>query len=111
MDTDKIVVLVTCATAAEAGAIAEALVREKLAACVTIGGAVQSVFRWQGDVSRETEYQLVIKTRRACFDALERCVRALHSYEVPEIIALPIMRGSADYLNWIDENTESDNDA
>jgi periplasmic divalent cation tolerance protein len=111
MDTDRILVLVTCATAEEAGTIAERLVEERLAACATVAGPVQSVFRWQGAISRETEHQLILKTRRACFDALAQRVRELHSYEVPEIVALPIAVGSADYLNWIDENTESDNGA
>ena len=111
MDANRIVVLVTCGTADEAGVIAEHLVQENLAACVTLAGAVQSVFRWQGAVSRETEHLLVIKTRGACFNALERRVRELHSYDVPEIIALPIVHGSADYLNWIDNNTDSDIDA
>jgi periplasmic divalent cation tolerance protein len=106
--TDKIVVLVMCGSAKEARKIARALVDEKLAACVNILQApVQSVYRWKGKVESAREVLLVIKTTRRRFAALQRAVRSLHSYDVPEIIALPIAAGSRDYLDWISDSVRA----
>jgi periplasmic divalent cation tolerance protein len=103
--TDKIVVLVTCGSAKEARRIARALVEQRLAACVNILQApVQSVYRWKGRVESAKEVLLVIKSARERFVALQRAVRSLHSYDVPEIIALPIAAGSRDYLTWISDS-------
>lgn len=103
--TGKVVVLVTCANRAEARKIARALVGKRLAACVNIvAGRVESVYRWKGKVERAQEILLVIKTTRARYAALEREVRRLHSYETPEVIALPIAAGSKAYLDWVSEN-------
>jgi periplasmic divalent cation tolerance protein len=100
--TDKIVVLVTCGSAREARRIARALVERRLAACANILAApVQSIYRWKGKVESASEFLLLIKTSRRKFAALEKAVRALHHYDVPEIIALPIAAGSRDYLAWI----------
>ncbi len=96
-----IVVYVTAGSAAEAEQLAHALVEEKLAACVTRVKSVQSVYRWQGQVERSDEELLIIKTRRELFSNLEKRVRALHSYSVPEIVAVPVVDGSAGYLNWL----------
>lgn len=102
--TDKLVVLVTCANPAEARRIARALVHARLAACVNVAGApVRSVYRWKGKVESAREHLLVIKTSRKRFAALEREVRRLHSYEAPEVIALPIAAGSRAYLCWLAE--------
>jgi len=102
--TDKIVVLVTCGSAAEAGKIARALVKARLAACGNIVDApVRSIYRWNGKVEAARERLLILKTSRRRFAALEQAVKKLHSYDVPEIIALPIAAGSADYLQWIAE--------
>ncbi len=100
--TDKIIVLVTCGSRKEARKIARALVERRLAACVSeIGVPVASTYRWKGKVESAREYLLLIKTSKRRFAAVRDAVRELHSYEVPEIIALPIAAGSRDYLDWI----------
>jgi periplasmic divalent cation tolerance protein len=98
-----IVVLVTAGSSDEGERLARSLVEERLAACVNRIPAVQSVYRWQGKVEQSAEELLVIKTRAALFAALEKRVRELHSYSVPEVIALPIMNGSEAYLKWLGE--------
>lgn len=100
-----IAVLVTVGSTLEAERLAESLVEERLAACVNIVGPIRSVYRWQGVVERGEEQLLVIKTRRALFEALSARVRELHSYTMPEILALPIETGAAAYLAWIAEST------
>ena len=103
--TGKLVVLVTCATARQASRIAQTLVGERLAACVNIQQSpVRSVFRWQGKVERASEILLLAKTSARLFPRLERRVRELHSYQTPEIVALPIAAGSQAYLQWLDES-------
>src|SRR5688572_14316814 len=104
--SDAIVVFMTAATREEAGRLAEMLLREKLAACVQIMPEMESVYRWQGKIERQSEVLLLAKTTRAKFDELEREVRALHSYEVPEIIAVPVITGSAPYLDWLNRATD-----
>jgi periplasmic divalent cation tolerance protein len=102
--TDKIVVLVTCGSARQARRIARGLVEKRLAACGNVVEApVRSIYRWKGNVESAKECLLIIKTSRARLAALEAEVKRLHSYDVPEIIALPIVAGSADYLTWIGE--------
>lgn len=110
MDQDSVttgyaVVLVTARSRQEAEAIAQALVEAQLAACVSIM-PVHSIYTWQGKVNSDEEWQLVIKTNLAHFSVLERKIREIHSYEVPEIIALPILAGSEPYLNWISEQVK-----
>ena len=103
--TDKCLVLVTCASAAEAKRIAYAVVEARLAACVNIlPGAINSVYRWKGKVESARERLLFIKTSRKRLAKLQTAVERLHSYEVPEFIALPIAKGSDAYLSWIEEN-------
>jgi len=105
--TDKFVVLVTCPTAAEAKRIARAVVNTRLAACVNIlPGTVQSIYRWEGKVESARERLLLIKTSRKRLAKLQSAVKRLHSYDVPEFIAIPIAAGSAAYLNWIEESVE-----
>jgi periplasmic divalent cation tolerance protein len=99
------IVLVTVASKEEGEAIASALVEAKLAACVTLF-PVQSLYTWKGKVHSDSEWQLTIKTALACFPALSAKIQSLHSYEVPEIIALPIVAGSQPYLDWIGENVQ-----
>jgi len=101
--TEFIVVLVTSSSEGEAEKLAARLVEEKLAACVNII-PTSSLFRWEGKLSREKEMLLVIKTRNSRFEDLEKRVRELHSYQVPEIIALPVVAGSEEYLDWVAEN-------
>lgn len=102
--SDAVVVLMTAPNGEEATRLAEMLVGSRLAACVQILPAIESIFRWQGNVERQSEVLLIAKTTKAKFEDLEREVRALHSYDTPEIIAVPILLGSLPYLNWIDEN-------
>jgi len=101
----KIVVLVTAPGAEDAVRIARALVSEGLCACVNVIGPIRSIYRWEGKVCDEAEALLLVKTRATLFDRLAARVRELHSYEVPEIVALPIVTGSEPYLRWIDEAT------
>jgi len=105
--TDKIVVLNTCGTAEEAQAVARSLVDARLAACVNIVPQVQSVYRWKGTVEDATEWLLLIKTRRALLPAVQAVLRRVHSYEVPESVALPVVDGLPEYLDWIEAETES----
>lgn len=98
-----IVVFVTCACKKEALLISERLLSERLIACANIIEGVSSIFRWKGKVEKATESLMIIKTAGKNFDRIQRRIKKLHSYEVPEIIALPIMAGEADYLKWIDK--------
>ena len=102
---DCIVVLVTVGSREEAGRIATTLVAEHHAACVNVVGAVESVYWWGGRVHQDAEVLLIIKTRAALWSALEARVRALHSYQNPEVIALPITTGSQAYLDWVRDCT------
>ena len=101
MSDDAIVVFMTAANGEEAARLADMLVGANLAACVQILPGVESVYRWQGKIERQSEVLLIAKTTRGKFDDLEREVRALHSYDTPEIVAVPIVAGSAPYLEWL----------
>lgn len=105
MTTNYGVVLVTASSIEQAEAIAHSLIEQKLAACVNLL-PVDSLYLWQGAVNRDREYQLIIKTDLRKFDELARQIKTLHSYEVPEIIALPIVAGSQSYLSWLGENLQ-----
>jgi periplasmic divalent cation tolerance protein len=106
--TGKIVVLVTCGSPNEARKIARAVVEQRLAACANlVTTPVQSVYRWKGKVESAKEFLLIIKSTQSRFAKLEAAIKRLHSYDVPEIIALPIGRGAANYLAWISESTYS----
>ncbi len=99
--SDKIVVLSTCGSAEEAASIARALVERRLAACVNIVPGVRSVYRWKGAVEEAGEWLLIVKSSQALFERLEEELRKMHSYETPEIVALPVVAGSASYLEWL----------
>lgn len=103
--TGCVLVLVTTGAAAEAERIATTLVNERLAACVNILNPIRSIYRWQGAISDEQEWLLLIKAQAEDFAALEARVKTLHSYQVPEIIALPIVAGSEAYLHWLRSET------
>lgn len=113
--TEFIVVYVTAGSAEEADRLAQSLVDDRLAACVSRIKSVQSVYRWQGEVEHSDEELLIIKTHKDLFPALEARIRELHSYSVPEIIALPVLAGSPGYLGWLrgqvtaDAQTKEDN--
>jgi periplasmic divalent cation tolerance protein len=98
----EIVMLVTCGSLREARRIARSLVAGRLAACVNVAGApVESIYRWKGKVERASERLLIIKTTNSRFRKVRDAVLKLHSYDVPEIIALPIVAGDANYLRWL----------
>ncbi len=99
--TDTVVVLVTAPSADAAADIARAVVTEKLAACGNVVPAVRSIYRWKGELQDETEALLVLKAPRKRFPELCDRVRALHPYELPEVIALPIEAGHEPYIDWI----------
>jgi periplasmic divalent cation tolerance protein len=98
---DPIVVFLTASSGEEASRLAELLIGAHLAACVQILPEMESVYRWQGKIERQSEILLIAKTTAAKFAELEREVRALHSYETPEIIAIPLVAGSTKYLEWL----------
>ncbi len=100
--TDKIVILVTTGGLREGKRIAQHLVESRLAACVNISPPIQSFYRWQGKVTADREYLLLIKTSRGLFDAVRTAILKMHSYATPEVISLPIVEGSPDYLQWLD---------
>jgi len=104
--SEAIIVLVTCGSEEEAVKISNALVEERLAACVNLISPVRSIYRWEEKIWDEKEWLLIIKTQRKRFQEIETRVKSLHSYSVPEIIALPIIAGSSSYLNWLVEMTE-----
>ena len=104
--SEPIVVLVTCGSEEEALKIANALVESRLAACANLVAPIRSIYRWEGKIWDEKEWLLIIKTQRQRYEELEKRVKSLHSYSVPEIISLAIGEGSSAYLNWIRENTK-----
>lgn len=106
--SEPLVVLMTAANAEEAERIASMLVETRLAACVQLLPEIQSVYRWKGGVARDSEVLLLAKTTREKFDELDRCVRAVHSYETPEIIALSVTAASEPYLNWLISEVQSE---
>jgi periplasmic divalent cation tolerance protein len=103
--TDALLVLVTAPDPDKAAEIARALVEERLAACGNVLSGLRSIYRWEGKVQDEPEALLLLKTTRARFEALRARVLALHPYQVPEVIALPVEAGSAAYLAWIAAET------
>src|SRR5512138_3591241 len=99
--TDALVVLVTAPSPEKAAELARAVVEERLAACGNVVPGLRSIYRWEGKVQEDEEALLVLKTTRARFDALRDRVHALHPYDVPEVLALPVEAGSAAYLAWL----------
>jgi periplasmic divalent cation tolerance protein len=105
LQTENIAVFITAPDEDLAVTIARSLVEARLAACANIIKGVRSIYMWQGKAEDATEVFMIVKTRRELFDKLKSKVKELHSYEVPEIIALPITAGSDDYLKWLREST------
>lgn len=105
-NTNSIVVLVTIGSADEAATLAKTLVDEKLAACCNVIEKIRSIYRWEGKVCDEGETLLMIKTIAHNYDKLEKRIKELHSYQVPEIIAIDITRGFPPYLVWLKENSQ-----
>lgn len=102
--TDALAVLVTAPTFDKAAELARTVVEERLAACGNVLGGARSIYRWEGKVVDEPEVLLVLKTSREIFPRLRDRLLALHPYEVPEVIAIPVEEGSAAYLRWIEES-------
>jgi periplasmic divalent cation tolerance protein len=104
--TDKVLVLTTAGSESESRKIAQTLVERRLAACVNIVPRIKSVYRWEGKVEEAEEYLLLIKTAKAREEQVRAAIRELHSYELPECIAIPIESGSAEYLKWLSDSVE-----
>jgi periplasmic divalent cation tolerance protein len=100
--TDKIVVLTTCNSQEQGAQLARHLIEHRLAACVNILTGARSFYRWKGEIEQASEVVLIIKSRRDIFDKLREALVQLHSYEIPEVIALPVVDGSDAYLGWLD---------
>lgn len=96
-------VITTTETKEQAQTIAQHLVEAKLAACVQITGPIASTYRWKGKVETANEWNCLIKTREELYDKVETAIKKLHSYETPEIFAVPIIKGSSEYLSWLDD--------
>lgn len=106
MSHEYCVIYITVGNPDEARRIADTLVEEKIAACCNIVPGIHSVYRWKGKICRDAETLLILKTRRASFEKLRARAKELHSYEVPEIIALPILEGHTPYMDWLRDETE-----
>jgi len=105
---DYIQVLTTTERREDAERIGRALVEKRLAACAQVAGPITSTYRWQGKIETAEEWQCWAKSRRDLYQQIERTIRQLHPYEVPEILAMPIAAGSADYLAWLDAETRGE---
>ena len=105
MTTEYIIVFITAPNEEEAAKISRTIVGERLAACVNIIGSVRSIYKWQGRVEDEQEVLMIIKTKKSLFDRLQERIKELHSYAVPEIIGLPVIEGSKQYLDWLGQET------
>ncbi len=101
----EIAIFITAPGEDEAARIARCLVEEKLAACVNIVRNIRSIYRWQGKIEDDTEVLMIVKSQKRLLDAVSARVGELHSYDVPEVIAIPITGGSEDYLNWLRAST------
>jgi periplasmic divalent cation tolerance protein len=107
---DPIVVLMTAANREEAVRIAEMLVSARLAGCVQVLPEIHSIYSWQGEVARDSEVLMLAKTTSGTFEELDRRVREIHSYEKPEIVALPVTRVSGPYLEWLHKSVAAGED-
>ena len=105
---EALIVYITAPNEEEAAKIAKILVEERLAGCVNIVKDIRSIYSWQGKLEDEKEVLMIVKTRLKLFSALTSKVKELHSYTVPEIIAMPIVDGSEDYINWLQKATRKD---
>ncbi|MFY9556046.1 MAG: divalent-cation tolerance protein CutA [Blastocatellia bacterium] len=102
----ELIVFVTTSNSDEAASIANVLVSERLAACVNIISTIESIYRWEGEVTRDHETLMIVKTTEQRYAELERRVKSLHGYSTPEVVAIKIERGSEDYLKWLRDSTE-----
>ena len=102
---ETLVVLTNLPDRGAAVKLAQELVERRLAACVNVLGECTSIYRWKGEIENTQEVPVLIKTRASLYDELEAAIAGMHPYEVPEIIAVPVVRGFADYLDWVSEGT------
>ena len=109
--TDKIVVLSACDSEEQAAQVARALVDQRLAACVNIIPGARSIYRWKGQIEDTSEWLLVIKSRRDLMDGLRLAIGKIHAYEVPELLALPVVDGADNYIAWLDRELKPVADA
>jgi periplasmic divalent cation tolerance protein len=109
--TDKIVILSTCASEEEAEKLSRLLVEERLAACVNVVPRVRSYYRWKGSVESADEFLLIIKSSRELFEKVRLAFEKTHSYEVPEVLALPLVDGAENYMLWLDASLKSPGEA
>jgi periplasmic divalent cation tolerance protein len=105
--TDKVVIMVTAASRRECRKIARHLVEARLAACVNVTQAVESLYRWEGKIADEKEFVLFIKSTRDLFPEIKAEISRIHSYHTPEIICLPIIDGSRNYLQWVSDSVKA----
>ena len=96
-----VIIFITASNKKEAGRIAQGLIKKRLAACVNIAGDIKSLFRWKGKIDKAREVLLIVKSKKTNFKKIAGFVRSVHSYQVPEIIAVPIIAGDKPYLEWI----------
>jgi periplasmic divalent cation tolerance protein len=102
------IVFVTAGSEEEAARIGRTLVEERLAACANLVPSIRSIYRWKGKICDEREFLIIIKTRTSKYESLQKRVKELHSYEVPEIVSFPLVRGLPQYLDWVWEETEGE---
>lgn len=108
--SENIMIFVTASSDSEAQTISKDLVGSRLVACANLLPGIRSIFQWKGEVQSEQEVLVIMKSRTELFDRIERRVRELHSYDVPEILAIPILAGSLPYLAWLREETDSNSE-
>jgi periplasmic divalent cation tolerance protein len=101
-------IISTCPTRELAEQIARNLVERRLAACVQVAGPIQSTYRWQGRIEHDQEWRIAAKTVESRFDQVEAAIRELHPYEVPEVLAVPVVRGSESYLQWLEQESSGE---
>ena len=104
--TEKVVIMVTVSTEDEGRKIARHLVESRLAACANLTQAIESFYRWEGEIADDKEFQLFIKSTRELFPEIQAAVCKLHSYQMPEIICLPVFDGSQEYLGWVGDSVK-----
>ncbi len=104
--SDYIVIFITTSSLDEAEKMGRALVEEKLVACSNIISPIRSIYRWQGKICDDKEALIILKTKKKLFKQIEKRVKALHSYDVPEVISIPIIEGSNKYLSWLKNETK-----
>jgi len=109
MKSEFIQVLVSCETSEQAKKMVDSLLNDQMIACAQLVPKIESFYRWQGQIETSKEILLLLKTKATQFEAIEQRIKSLHSYKTPEIIAVPIVNGSNEYLNWINEQIKPHN--